>query len=169
MNEVEFRSFVVALTKRKRGSPGDLEEYLRSLWALIQDLGSPPITCEQLAALLEKAFSHPPAPFDPAWMKYTGPPENIPDDSDSFEILKHILWFQIADLRRMRGNVLDKLYRYFGEESPTGNRWYNFDPCTYLECGTALFGKEPEDDENPDEPLGWIDLAEILEMGRTYE
>jgi hypothetical protein len=31
--------------------------------------------------------------------------------------------------------TLENEYRYFGIDSPTGFRWYNFDPCSYLECG----------------------------------
>jgi hypothetical protein len=27
--------------------------------------------------------------------------------------------------------------RYFGIDSPRGSHWYNFDPCTFLECATA--------------------------------
>jgi hypothetical protein len=27
--------------------------------------------------------------------------------------------------------------RYFGIDSPRGQRWYNFDACTFLECATA--------------------------------
>lgn len=38
--------------------------------------------------------------------------------------------------------------RYFGIDSPRGQRWYNFDPCTFLECAVAgsLGGWQSGDD-----------------------
>jgi hypothetical protein len=38
--------------------------------------------------------------------------------------------------------------RYFGINSPRGSRWYNFDPCTFLECAMAgSFGGWEEGDD----------------------
>jgi hypothetical protein len=49
---------------------------------------------------------------------------------------------QIQDLREMaENNQLDGEYIYYGINAPSGNRWYNFDPCTYIECGVrGTFG-----------------------------
>ena len=43
-------------------------------------------------------------------------------------------------------------YRYFGVDAPSGLRWYNFDPCTYLECAVAgtYGGWESGDDTGRD-------------------
>jgi hypothetical protein len=46
-----------------------------------------------------------------------------------------------------QGILADK-FRDFGVESPKGSRWYNFDPCTFLECATTgtFGGWEPGDE-----------------------
>src|SRR5262249_46794018 len=45
---------------------------------------------------------------------------------------------QVVDLREMaEGGMLDNELCYFGINAPRGPRWYNFDPCTFLECATA--------------------------------
>ena len=56
---------------------------------------------------------------------------------------------QIRDLREMEatGTLADE-HRYYGVDAPSGARWYNFDPRTYLECATAgtLGGWQEGDD-----------------------
>ena len=56
---------------------------------------------------------------------------------------------QICDLDEMRqAGTLDNEYRYFGVDATRGGRWYNFDPCTYLECAAAgTFGGWAEGDD----------------------
>lgn len=56
---------------------------------------------------------------------------------------------QIKDLREMaQTGQLENEYRYFGISAPSGRYWYNFDPCTYIECGVAgSFGGWEEGDE----------------------
>jgi hypothetical protein len=45
---------------------------------------------------------------------------------------------QISDLKEMDANgQLKDEERHFGVDSPSGRRWYNFDPCGYIECATA--------------------------------
>ncbi len=64
----------------------------------------------------------------------------------------------------MKDKELQNEGKYLGLNSPTGNRWYNFDVFTYLECGTAQF--------DADDKLGdcdWTFLAYILKLGRIYE
>ncbi|MBN1429349.1 MAG: hypothetical protein JXB07_13330 [Anaerolineae bacterium] len=49
---------------------------------------------------------------------------------------------QIQDLREMAENKqLADPNRYFGIDAPSGCRWYNFDPCSYVECGLLAVGK----------------------------
>ncbi|MCW5790248.1 MAG: hypothetical protein KIT72_07500 [Polyangiaceae bacterium] len=74
--------------------------------------------------------------------------------SQGFLTWENCVTLQIQDLLEMEesGAIKDEL-RYFGVDAPRGARWYNFDPCTYLECGVAgTFG-------------GWQDGDET---GRTY-
>ncbi|MEW6305167.1 MAG: hypothetical protein AB1705_16955 [Verrucomicrobiota bacterium] len=43
---------------------------------------------------------------------------------------------QIEDLQQMaQSGQLQDEHRYFGISAPSGRYWYNFDPCTYIECG----------------------------------
>jgi hypothetical protein len=58
--------------------------------------------------------------------------------SSGFDSWESFALRQIVDLREMaeQGMLKDE-QRYFGIDSPRGQRWYNFDPCTFLECATA--------------------------------
>ena len=55
--------------------------------------------------------------------------------------------------------------RYFGIDSETGHRWFNFDPLNILECG--LTGMEANGFN--EDLQSWVFLGEIIEMGRVYE
>ncbi|MBO0797503.1 MAG: hypothetical protein J2P31_01655 [Blastocatellia bacterium] len=45
---------------------------------------------------------------------------------------------QIVDLREMdEAGMLKNKYKYFGVDSPRGERWYNFNPASFLECAMA--------------------------------
>ena len=82
--------------------------------------------------------------------------------------------------------LLEDKYRYFGIDSPSGSRWYNFDPLTYLEC--AIRGQyggyeeaevivliPPPAGESADDPVreitafSWADFIGLLECGQLYE
>ena len=56
---------------------------------------------------------------------------------------------QLRDLREMEAaGTLANEHRYFGVDAPSGARWYNFDPCTFIECAAAgTFGGWQEGDE----------------------
>ncbi len=55
-----------------------------------------------------------------------------------FKTWKEHVEHQIADLRQMSGNgQLQNELRFFGISAPSGEQWYNFDPCAYIECGMA--------------------------------
>jgi hypothetical protein len=62
------------------------------------------------------------------------------DDAEApgFDRWESFLLRQMVDLREMaeQGMLADE-HRYFGIDSPRGQRWYNFDPCTFLECAAA--------------------------------
>ena len=91
---------------------------------------------------------------------------------DDFAVLQDTILFQIADLRRMHGaQTVDKM-RYFGLSSPTGSSWSNWDPVTYLECGTRGFISHLAAGHYRDfteARCNWITFAVILELGRVYE
>ncbi|MCP4131744.1 MAG: hypothetical protein GY754_12265 [bacterium] len=91
-------------------------------------------------------------------LAFTG---QVPEFSDDFlnkyrhkEPAGFHLWearilFQINDLREMKkAGVFENDQKYFGVDAPSGARWYNFDPITYLECAAAgsIGGWTPEPD-----------------------
>jgi hypothetical protein len=80
-----------------------------------------------------------------------------------------VIGFQIAELHRMAGKQLENEDRYFDIDSETGNRWYNFDPHTNLECGARGLGfaGTDEEDEAPETvDYSWRLPGELLETGR---
>src|SRR5262249_12136040 len=86
---------------------------------------------------------------------FDGPGEIVPDSAAAgFQTWKLQVEQQIEDLRQMaRNGQLQDEQRYFGIKAPSGRRWYNFDPCAYIESGAAgSLG-------------GWV---EGDETGRTY-
>src|SRR5260221_6556553 len=157
----KFRDSVLDLLKRHNSYEGTLEEYLRALWAQINHSRQVMPSWDILFSLLEKAFSTPPAEFDPKWLAYEQPlnwsyrdgsyvleKSDYPDfrkiiivesNVSEFRILKHTLLFEISDLYRMLENHLKRpgMELYLGISSPTKNDWYNFDVRSFLECGTA--------------------------------
>src|SRR5688572_2471134 len=183
-----FRGFVMHLLETQKGSyKGSLEEYLRSLWLVVNDSKDHELNYSRLADILKKAFSVEPPPFDEQWLSFEKPVswnsrnngyvietlENfqvkiVASDVPDFDILKSVLLFQIADLYRMRDNQLKNKHRYLGVASPTGDTWYNFDVFTYLECGTRGIGDNAREAVEAIE-CDWAALALILELGRIYE
>ena len=142
-----------------------LEEYLRSVWALVLGHSSAEPSWDQIGEWLVTALTAPAAPFDQAWLSFRDPPAE--GEGTPREEFDATLLFHIANLCRMRGGTLEEEWRYVGSESPTGNDWYNFDPLTYLEC--ALVGMSAcNEDAHPLTP-GWRLFASFLELGRTYE
>ncbi|MBN9117668.1 MAG: hypothetical protein J0I06_00605 [Planctomycetes bacterium] len=61
--------------------------------------------------------------------------------------------------------------RHFGVDAPRGARWYNFDPCAFLECASAgTFGGRRGDDHGA-EPLAaisWEEFRDFLRAGQEY-
>ncbi len=170
-----------------------MEDYLRALLSLCLSKKNETPSIHLFYTMLDEAFTASPLPFEDEWLRVTKSPDenqfmykftnpalfiatnlavNINDPN--FDFLQQVLIFQIADLRRMRDKELKDEYRYFGIDSPTGNRWYNFDPFTNLECGLRCLEDNADmEDEvgQPAEPMPvtWKTLGQILEMGRVYE
>ena len=187
----------------------DLEQYLRALW----QLGTMHNTEESLslgrfAELLEAAFRESAPVFDPAWRdiadayqaKLAELIESVLRESATefdasawrdiadagFAGWQDTILWQIVDLRDMdKAGMLRNEQRYFGIDAPRGNRWYNFDPMTYLECAAAgTFGgfhagdpggRMKFDSTTPDDPtveiplVGWDGFTHFLRAGAFYE
>lgn len=184
-----FRKAVLAvLDKFSDKYQGSLEEYLRSLWVLVDKYQHQEPSHALFLRMLEEAFQVEPAGFEAQWLEYDKPLNwgfrdgvyfltmlrdkkvvITEHDVDDLRILKHTLLFQITDLYRMRDDQLKDKYRYLGVRSPTGYSWYNFDPFTYLECSTAGQVAHHRDGDQEFASCDWVGLAEILELGRIYE
>ena len=165
----EFRQQILSLHERYPVQP-TLEVYLRSLWKLLNERRNEGPSLRVFIEMLELSFTSAPAEFMEEWMSYENPAdysEMIYSEDETFKFLKDTILFQIADLRRMKGKQLDNEFKEMGITSPTGYSWYNFKPTIYLECGTALIDEINE--ESQDDAVSWIDLENILEIGRMYE
>lgn len=97
-------------------------------------------------------------------------PPIINEQDSNYEVLKETILFQINDLGCMEKDksILRDEMIYFGVDSPNGNRWYNIDPLTYLECASSWL----EDYYGEDMHMNFIKwglFARFLEMGRLYE
>lgn len=133
------------LLKLEEKNQCSLETYLLALLSLGQDYQHhKTLTPDEFLGLLGKAFHTMPLPFDDAWRKQDYDPK-----LEGFAAWQHRIIYQIVDLREMaENNTLNDKMRYFGIDAPRGARWYNFDPCTYLECGLAgSFGGWEEGDD----------------------
>lgn len=123
-----------------------LENYLLALLGLSQAFaGQPALKVDEFLGLLAGAFLAEPLQFQSTWRESEAPPEAKPFD---FKTWKSIVIAQIVDLREMDENdELRNEYRYGGIDSPRGNRWYNFDSTSFLECAAAgsIGGWEPGD------------------------
>ncbi|MDR2237852.1 MAG: hypothetical protein LBE92_17145 [Chryseobacterium sp.] len=158
----------------------DLETYLLALLHLVEQNREQILTADLLSKLLEDAFTSEPKKFDPEWLKIVKAPDektiykkwgnkadNASEDIGIYYTLA-VLQFQIAELHKMKGKQLENEGRYFGIDSETGNRWYNFEPGSILDCGMRCYLDHCEDDEQEFE-VNWQTLGDLLEMGRIYE
>jgi hypothetical protein len=162
----DFCQYVSALSHGKAATTTkSLEEYLRSLWGLIKLRQAKAVTFSLLGQLLVDAFLAEPLPFDEAWLQYNTPPNLDDDDAEIFSLLQKMICYQIADLHLMAqtGQINDP-NAFLGIDSPTGNRWFNFQPSSYLACAAS----PPINDESRTR-CDWGDLAILLWLGQIYE
>jgi hypothetical protein len=124
-----------------------LEEYLRSLWSISRNYrNQPSLSASEFLELLTQAFIQPAPPFDKAWITQY---QDESTNREGYPRWESRIRRQIVDLYEMKkkGTLQDEL-RYFGIDSPRGQRWYNFDPRTFLECATVgSFGGWEEGDD----------------------
>lgn len=160
----DFDQFLDFLVKTHSSDRKSLEEYLRTLWALIQEHESDTVSFSLIAKLLADAFRLQPLPFEESWLEYSALPDEGMDD---FEYLRGMILYQIADLHLMaQAGTLNDPHRYFGIDSPTGHRWFNFAPVDYFGCAKAWFNKG---ESAMYTECSWRDLAVLLWVGQIYE
>lgn len=126
--------------KEYRGSEHSLETYLTALRRLLA--GQPDLSCDAFASAIEQAYLAPPERASATSLKADMEDAELPE-------WRQQLARQILDLQEMEadGTLADE-YRYYGIDAPSGARWYNFDPHSFVECGLcgAFGGWEPGDD-----------------------
>ena len=173
---------VSQLIAQHRENARSLEDYLQALGRLPFDRACflrRSLTPSEFFALLAEAF--------------VATPQQVPDgyihtnaadiyEYDRTELTGFAGWEvritrQIIDLREMaEGGQLEDKYRYFGIDAPRGSRWYNFDPCGFLECATAgtFGGRDWDEDDSDSEPaplgeISWEQFRDFLLAGQAYE
>lgn len=135
----ELYCFIAGLVKERSECRGTLQWYLENLRRLGRSLRArEAVSPEEFAELLRAAFDLEPSAGEPG-----------PGATDGHVAWEKRVTEQIRDLDEMRqAGTLDDEYRCFGVDAPRGGRWYNFDPCTYLECAAAgTFGGWQEGDD----------------------
>ena len=176
-----FGDFVKTMEAAYSDREISLEEYLTNIWFDVLKHKEEAVTCELIFSILERAFVSQNHGFDDEWLAYTKPADIhydekthkviLEDGTSDFLLLKQTLLFQIAELHRMkeRGDLnLPDYDLYGGIETPSGYRWYNFNPILYLKViHIHCFPEESVVDR--DHNLDWLNLEGMLEVGRTFE
>ena len=180
--------FVAALVENDERQGRELEEYLRALWRLgSARQASDQLTLARFAGLLVAAFREQAPAFAPAWQRIA----EEEGTHTGYSRWERTIFSQIVDLREMRdAGMLANEHRYFGMDAPRGQRWFNFDPLTYLECavegtfGGWLPGDRTGRDyvsaknmelEDLDIPIfemagvSWDQFADFLRAGQSFE
>src|SRR5262249_41439349 len=122
--------FIARLLEEQADAERPLVRYLGAFRTLLwKHRARPAMGPETFAQVLADAFVT--APRAPERLA-PGP------RADGFDDVDRPLAEQIEDLVEMaQAGTLDDGMRAFGVDAPSGNRWYNFDPPTYLECATV--------------------------------
>lgn len=117
------------LSRHQRASRS-LSVYLVALAALLVDRQSEPsFTADAFVGVLEMAFTSEAGSLDRIDRHHCWEPSEL-------EHVLGLLVRQVDDLVEMQANgSLDQEWIYFGIDAPSGQRWLNFDPLTYVECG----------------------------------
>ncbi len=190
---------VTELCRAQKSNSRSLEDYLLTLYALIQPKRNhKAVLIETFFQMLESAFVDVPETFHETWQTTNW----VKYDACTFMAFEQILIRQILDLREMdEVGTLQNELRGFGVDAPRGARWYNFMPVDYLECATdgCFGGWDLEDDTgrayvsgkvayikedgtvgtaNPEDfensiveinEISWETFSDFLQCGRLYE
>ncbi len=119
--------FVAELKAQHQQNQPPLRDYLVALRTLAtQHASEEGITLTQLAALLSGAF-------------FAQPEGDIKEDTcGDFQAWQTYVTKQISDLDDMKAaGLLNDENRSFGVDSPNGTRWFNFEPCSFLNCAVV--------------------------------
>jgi hypothetical protein len=151
-----------------------LEEYLRALWGVaLRHRQQTFLTPNEFFDVLVEAFSAEPFPFEAElWLENHGDVYALVEDTPGYQGWEYRIARQIIDLLEMAiAGQLANEHRYFGINAPRGSRWYNCDPCAFLECATAgTFGgrnweDHPDRAGTPLTAISWENFRDFLGAG----
>lgn len=139
------------LIEQRKNTSLTLEAYLSTLWSLGRASSHEPgLSVDTFFQLLSSGFDGPAPAFDESWRSRYAPDH---DELAGFDGWETAILRQIVDLREMdKAGTLANEMRYFGVNSPRGGYWYNFDPCSFIECAMAgsFGGWQPGDNTGRD-------------------
>jgi hypothetical protein len=168
---------VSQLIAQYRETTRSLEESLRALWCVAdRHREQSALAPDEFFGVLVEAFCAKADQFDSEPWR---PADLLAEEhlhAAGFQGWEYRVARQVHDLREMaeNGQLADEM-RYFGIDSPRRLRWYNFDPCGFLECALAggFVRYDWEDDsESESAPLGaisWEQFRDFLGAGQWYE
>ena len=155
-------SYIATLLGHHKHNQRQLEEYLLSFWLFAsQYKDRTAISTGQFIELLELAFIADIPAFQNEWRSSTF--DCYSDEDTSYLAFEETILEQIVDLREMdETGLLSNELRYFGIDSPRGNRWFNFSPSSYLECAAAGLNSYYSQ-------VSWKQIKEFFWCGQIYE
>jgi len=156
-NRELYKAIETLLEEKKESLTLTLEAYLRNLRKQVSQFSSnSTITLEQFFSLLKNSFDETALVIEET------------DPNPNFQTLACTIDDQIQDLAEMAANgQLENDHKHLEINAPSGRQWYNFDPCSYIECGVAgeLEGWEEGDDTGRTYTPGKV--AHLNENGKT--
>ena len=135
------------LIKQHQESRLLLEEYLLAMLRVGEKFQEAQyLTLSEFHSILAESFTSKPFMYDPQWENEI---KDLQVVEENFFGWRATIIQQIVNLHEMEeAGILQTPSRYFGIDSPRGARWYNFDPCTFIECAAAgSYGGWVEGDE----------------------
>ena len=170
---------ITQLLENREDEYRKLEEYLLACWFLANQYKyQSAISANQFIELLRLAFVIEIPVFRDEWRDEIF--DQYSDEVNSYLAFEEKILEQIVDLREMdETGLLSNELRFFGLDSPRGNRWYNFDPLTYIECAIAGFNNDAEEKLEKDQDaheyfirnqqISWTRINDFFYCGRIYE
>jgi hypothetical protein len=167
-----YKAIADLLGQKKDQSLPSLERYLLNLVRRASHMAhKESLSLEEFFLLLRDSFDGPGDAPEVATIEAAVP---------QFHEWKAAVAKQIQDLREMAENrQLEDPHRYFGIVAPSGERWYNFDPCAYIECGVAgtlgglsdqlAPGLDSEGRAVKVPMITWVRFSQFVWAGRQYE
>jgi hypothetical protein len=165
-DERSFCGYVASLLSEAARCDRTLEAYLCSLLSGVLRQRDTPPSYRLFAELLERALGEADVSYEDATLEHLTAISRGPDAYDN--VVRRLIR-QIVDLRQMRdAGILDLsgAELWWGQDAPSGRRWYNFTIEAYLEPTARLWENREVD---PEGEVSWMDFDLVLADGQAYE